>query len=190
MLGSEVDVKDEKGDHLVDFTAQLEELSKAELIELVQLYSKLFLAVDGFWYLAVNALVDEDTATACDFWVWEKYTPYELKRLLQLRNITGNDLEAFAAVLGFSPWFTNLKYRLTREGENRLNFTVLECPTLRALIREGAGRENTICHKVDPHLFQIMIQSLNPKGKVIPIKLPPETSGDNICCRWQFSIEE
>ncbi|MDR9458938.1 MAG: hypothetical protein RI591_02160, partial [Dehalococcoidia bacterium] len=67
-------MKDEKGDHLVDFTAQLEELSKAELIELVQLYSKLFLAVDGFWYLAVNALVDEDTATACDFWVGEKYT--------------------------------------------------------------------------------------------------------------------
>ena len=56
-------MKDEKGDHLVDFTVQLEELSKAELIELVQLYSKLFLAVDGFWYLAVNALVDEDTAT-------------------------------------------------------------------------------------------------------------------------------
>jgi hypothetical protein len=190
MLDSEVDVKDKKGDHLIDFTAQLDELSKADLIELVRLYSKLFLAVDGFWYLAVNALVDEDTATACDFWVWEKYTPYEMKRLQQLRNIDGNDLEAFAAILGFSPWFTNLKYSLTREGGNRLNFTVLECPTLQALIREGAGRENTICHKVDPHLFQIMIQSLNPKGKATPIKLPPDTGGDGICCRWQFSIEE
>lgn len=183
-------MKDEKGDHLVDFTAELEELSKAELIELVQLYSKLFLAVDGFWYLAVKALVDEDTATDCDFWVWEKYTPYEMKRLKQLRNVEGNDLEAFATILGFSPWFTNLKYRYIHEGENRLNFTVLECPTFRALIREGAGRENTICHKVDPHLFQIMIQSLNPKGKVIPIKLPPDTSEDGICCSWQFSIEE
>lgn len=171
-------------------TAHLEKLSKAELIELVRLYTKLFLAVDGFWYLAVKEMVDEDTATACDIWVWEKYTPYELKRLMQLRNIKGNDLEAFATALGFSPWFANLDYRLTREGENRLIFTVLECPTLQALKREGAGRENIICRQVDPQLFQIMIQSFNPKGKVIPIELPPETRGDGICCRWQFSLDE
>jgi len=183
-------VNEENGGRLVEFAAKLEELSKSELVELARLYTKLFVAVDGFWYLAVNEIVDEGTATACDFWVWEKYTLYELKRLMQLRNINGNDLEAFAAVLGFSPWFANLKYRLTREGENRLNFTVLECPTLQALRREGAGRESTICHKVDPHLYQIIIQSFNPKGRVIPIKLPPETSEDGICCRWQFSIEE
>jgi hypothetical protein len=170
--------------------AQLEDLSKAELIELVRLYSKLFLAVDGFWYLAVKEIVDEDAATASDLWVWEKYSPYELKRLMTLRNIEGNDLEAFATAIRFSPWFSNLTYRLTREGANGLTLTVLECPTLQALKREGAGRENTICRQVDPQLFQIMIQSFNPKGKCIPIELPLDTSGDGICCRWQFSVEE
>ena len=183
-------MKQEKGERSVESGTQLEELSKTELVDLVRLYSKLFLAVDAFWYLAVREKVDEDTATACDIWVWEKYTSYELQRLMPLRNIKGSDLESFATVLGFSPWFANLDYRLTREGENRLTFTVLECPTLAALKREGTGRENTFCQQVEPPLFQTIIQSFNPKGKAIPIELPPATSGDNICCRWQFAIEE
>ncbi|MCK4362017.1 MAG: hypothetical protein KAW13_01895 [Dehalococcoidia bacterium] len=183
-------MKEANGGWSAESTAQLEKLSKAELIQLVRLYSKLFLAVDAFWYLAVKEIVDEDTATACDLWVWERYSPYEFKRLMSLMNIKGNDLEAFAAASSFSPWFSNLNYRFTREEDNKLTFTVLECPTLQALRREGAGRENTICQQVEPRLFQIIIQSFNPKGKVIPIELPPEASKDSICCRWQFSIEE
>jgi len=183
-------VNEANGGRQAESTAQLERLSKAELIELVRLYSKLFLAIDGFWYLAVKEMVDDNMAIACDLWVWERYSTYELKRLMPFRNIKGNDLEAFATALGFSPWFSNLNYRFIREGENRLTLTVLECPTLQALKREGTGRENTFCREVEPQLFQMIIQSFNPKGKVIPIELPPEASGDSICCRWQFSIEE
>lgn len=171
-------------------TVQLERLSKAELIELVRLYSKLFLALDGFWYLAVKQLVNEETATACDLWVWDKYSRYEFKKIMPLRNITGNDLEAFAAAFRFSPWISNLNCKFTLEGKNKLTFTVLECPTLEAIKREGTGRENTFCQQVESHLFQTIIQSFNPKGKAIALELPPATSTDNICCRWQFVIEE
>lgn len=183
-------MKESNSDRPAESTAQLDGLSKAELIELIQLYSKLFLAIDGFWYLAVKEIVDEDTATACDLWVWEKYSPYEFKRLMPLRNIKGNDLEAFATALGFSPWFLNLKYRFTLEGENKLTLTVLECPILQALKREGTGRENTFCREVESQLFQIIIQTFSPKGKAIPIELPPMTSEASICCRWQFTIEK
>jgi len=183
-------VKEVNGDGLAEWETQLEELSKAELIELVRLYSRLFLAVDGFWYLAVKEIIDEDTATACDFWVWDRYTPYEIKRLMQFRKLEGTDLAAFATSFRLSPWFSNLTYRLTQEGEKMLTLTVLECPTLQALQREGAGRENTICWQVDPEIFQKYIQFFNPKGKANPIELPPRTSGSGICCRWQFVIEE
>ena len=171
-------------------TVQLDGLSKAELVELVRLYSRLFLAVDGFWYLAVKELVGEDMATACDLWVWDRYSPYEINRLIQLRNIKGNDLKAFATTFSFSPWFSNLTYKFTQEAENKLTLTVLECPTLQALEGEGTGRENTICRQVDPELLQMYIQSFNPRGKAVPIELPPRTSGASICCRWQFIIEE
>ncbi|GAG27580.1 unnamed protein product, partial [marine sediment metagenome] len=52
-------MKEANGGWPAESTTQLEKLSKAELIELVRLYSKLFLAVDAFWYLAVKEIVDE-----------------------------------------------------------------------------------------------------------------------------------
>ena len=183
-------MKEANGGQPVESVVRWEGLSRAELIELVRLYSRLFLALDGFWYLAVKEIVGEDKANACDFWVWDKYSRYEFKRLIPLCNIKGNDLQAFATAMSFSPWISNLNCRFALEGKDRLTFTVLECPTLEALKREGMGRENTFCQQVEPQLFQIIIQSFNPKGKATPVELPPETNQADICCRWRFSIEE
>jgi len=169
---------------------ELEELSKEKLVELVRLHSKLFFAMDGFWYLAVRELVSEDMATTCDLWVWDKYARYELKRLLPLLNIEGDDLAAFAKAFSFSPWFSNLKHRFTQEDKNKVTLTVLDCPSLDAMKREGMGRENTFCHQVEQQLLQIFVRAFNPKARVIPIELPLKKSPDDICCRWQFIIDE
>ncbi len=175
---------------LAESTAHLETLSKEELIGLTKLYSKLFVAVDGFWYLAVKELVDEDTATACDFWVWDKYIRYEFKRLKRLMNIEGDDLAAFATTIRWSPWLLPWTYELTQEGKDKLTFTVLECPTLQAFAKEGAGREKTFCPQVEAQILQTIVEAFNPRGKAIPIVLPPEAREANICCRWQFVIVE
>lgn len=169
---------------------QLEVLPREELVELARLYCRLFAAVDGFWYLAVKELVGEETATACDFWVWDRYTPYELKRLAQHRGIEGKGIHDFATCFSLSPWFSNLTYDLTPEGENRLIFTVRECNTLRSLEREGLGREKTICHQVDLEIFQRFAEHFSPRARVVPLELPPRQSGATICCRWAFIFDE
>ncbi len=179
-----------EGTRTAESTAHLEALSRAELVELVKMYSRLFVAVDGFWYLATKELVDEDTATACDLWVWDKYFRYELKRLRQLMKTESDDLGTFITAFGLSPWSSNLSYSFTQDRENMLTFTVLQCPTLEAIKKEGAGRENTFCRQVEAKLFQMYIQSFNPRGQAVPVALPPETNEARICCQWQFVITE
>ncbi len=183
-------MKEADGSSPAESTAHLEALSKEELIELVRLYSRFFRAVDGFWYMAAQELVDEDTAIKCDLWVWDKYIRYEFKRLRQLIKVEGDDLAAFITTLGWSPWMLPWSYEATKVNENKLTFTLLECPTLRALEKEGAGRENTFCQRLCGPMQQIIVQSFNPRGRAIPVQLPPETSQSNICCRWQFVIDE
>jgi hypothetical protein len=153
------------------------------------LYAKFFVAIDGFWYMAARELVDEDTAIRCDLWVWDKYIRYEFKRLRQLMKIEGDGLDAFASILHWSPWKLPWSYDLNLEREDQLTYTVLECPILQALEREGAGRENTFCRQVEAQILQKVIEAFNPRGKVIPVALPPETRDTDICCRWQFSME-
>ncbi len=170
--------------------ANLEDLSKAELIELARLYARLFFAMDGFWYLAVKELADEDMATAVDLWVWDKYARYEVKRLLPLLKLQNDDLTSFARAFGFSPWFSNLKHTFTRDGENKVTLTVLDCPSLEAMKREGMGREKTFCSQVEPQLLRMVVQSFNPGARVVPVELPLKAREDDVCCRWQFVVDE
>jgi hypothetical protein len=51
---------------------KLEDFSKDVLAQMVKMYGKMYLAVDGFWYLSVKEKVNNDMALACDFWVWGK----------------------------------------------------------------------------------------------------------------------
>ena len=168
----------------------LEELSKAELVELARLYTRLFFAMDGFWYLAVKELVDEDTATDVDLWVWDKYARYEVKRLLPLLNLQNDNLASFARAFGFSPWFSNLKHAFTRDASNKLTLTVLECPSLEAMKREGAGRERTFCSQVEPQLLRMVVQAFDHRARVVPVDLPLKAGDDDVCCRWQFVIDK
>ena len=56
-------------------------LSKEELIRLVKVYSRLFLALDGFWFLAVEDRFGYQAALDADIDAWEGYFPYEAKML-------------------------------------------------------------------------------------------------------------
>ena len=97
--------------------ANLEDLSKAELVELARLYARLFFAMDGFWYLAVKELVDEDMATAVDLWVWDKYARYEVRRLLPLLKLQNDDLTSFAKAFG-------LFLSTSESGPGKVSFTM------------------------------------------------------------------
>ena len=168
--------------------ADLDRLSKAALVELVKLYSKLFLAMDGFWYLAIKEMMNEDTETEVDLWVWDKYARYEAKRLPPLVGAEGDDLARFATAFGYSPWFSNLNHEFTREGNGALTLTVHDCPSLDGMKREGLGREKTFCHQVEQKLLEMVSRAFNPNVEVTPVELPLKPTEDSFCCRWRFAV--
>lgn len=168
---------------------KLEDFSKETLVELVKLYSRLYIAIDGFWFLAVREKMGEDTALACDLWAWDKEVPYEMKRIAQALKIKGRDLEAIMKLFQFEPWFLNMKYAFEVEGKSKLKITVTHCPTLEALEKEGKGREKSICHLVEPVIFQKYIQFFSPQGRAVALKLPPRQGKGELCCQWEFLLE-
>ena len=52
----------------------LEELSREELIQLLELYSKNWLAMDGVWFQAVEFKRGMDEAMEQDAAAWSRYT--------------------------------------------------------------------------------------------------------------------
>lgn len=167
----------------------LEMFSKDTLIELMKLYSRFFRAVDGFWYLAVKEKVDNDKAMDCDMWVLEKLSQYEPKRIAKLMKIEGNDVAALVKVFQLNQWFWGLDYKLELKNRNHAVLTVVHCPTLVALEEEGEGRDESICQVVETKFFKDFASSFNPDIGVKYLKIPPRKSKDEICCQWEFKLE-
>lgn len=167
---------------------KLENFSKDVLVKLLKMYSRLYLAIDGFWYLSVKEKVNNDMALACDFWVWGKQCKNEMERITQLLNIQGKDVSSFLKTLQLSPWMWNYQYEIEVKNSNFGILTVIQCPTLEALEKEGEGREKTFCKTVEAAIFKMYVDCFNPQIGVNYLKLPPRKSKDEIACQWEFKM--
>ncbi len=180
-------LKDYSGSFRPEIT--LSHFSRETLVEALKMYSRLFMAIDGFWFLSVKERFDDKTAMACDLWAWDKYIRYELKRITTLFNITGNDVESLFKAMQLSPWGGNLKFEVELLDKNHGVLKVANCPTLQAIVKEGQGRENYFCREVESVMFEMYARNFDPKIKVRPLRLPPETLGSAICCEWELKKE-
>ncbi|MBP7734365.1 MAG: hypothetical protein KA369_00195 [Spirochaetes bacterium] len=153
----------------------------------IELYRKMFLAVDGFWYLAAKEKFGNETAMELDLRVWEKHMRYELKHVTRMFNITGNDVEAFFKATQFMAWSGNIEAELELISKNHGVIRVTKCPTIDALVKEGEGREGSFCRIIEQRMFDFQAAYFSPTMKARPRKIPPETLGCGVYCEWEIT---
>jgi hypothetical protein len=81
-------------DYTGEFSPQirLEDFSKGVLVDLIKMYTKLYMALDGFWYLTVKGRQGNEEALTCDIKTWEKQGGYEMSTIAKQLNIKGDDV--------------------------------------------------------------------------------------------------
>ncbi|HDP23946.1 MAG TPA: hypothetical protein ENN34_00735 [Deltaproteobacteria bacterium] len=163
------------------------EFSPEKLHETLALYRRMFLAIDGFWFLGVRDRFGEDTALDVDLWAWQKYFRYEIKQLRELFSIEGNDVEALFKLMQLSAWAGNMDVEWDLKNRSHGIARVVKCHTLSVLLRERTGRETRFCRDIEQKMFDIQTACLNPEMKAQPLRLPPETLGTGICCEWELT---
>ncbi len=181
-------LNDYSGEFLPDLKP--EDFSHDTLAELLRVYSQLYIAMDGFWYLAVMERSGNEEALACDLLAWEKVCKYEMAKVTKHLNIQGNDVIALMKAMQVLPWFHKIKCEVNIKNSNNATMTVTHCPTLEALEKEGSGRESEICRTVELKIFEGYASFFNPGIETKPLKLPPRGSKDEVCCQWEFKLEE
>ena len=164
------------------------DFSPDALVRLLKLYSKLYVAVDGFWYLTVKERMGNDEALDCDIQVWERLCQYEMKKVTEQFNIQGNDIVALMKAIQMTPWFWNMEYKMEIQDHSSAVYTVTRCSTLEALVKEGEGREHQICKIVEPRVLKSYASFFNPDIEITCLQEPPPKSGDGICCQWKFTL--
>ncbi len=167
---------------------KLSDFSPDTLVQLLELYSKLYLAMDASWYLTVKERLGDKETLACDIQAWERMCKYEMAMLKRQLKIRGNDIIALMKATQVGPWFQLIDSKIEINNKNSAVLTVTYCPTLNALEQEGEGREDKICNIVEPRIFKGFASAVNPDIEVKCLKSPPRKSKDDICCQWEFSL--
>jgi len=164
------------------------DFSHEALEKLINTYSRLYKALDGFWYLAVMDRSSNDEALECDIVVWEKLAVYEMDKITKAFNITGKDVEALMKAFQLTPWAWNIKSEFEIISRDHCIWKVIHCPTVNALELEGNGRENDICNNVEVRINQAYASFFNPDIRVTRLTTPPRKNKDDYYCTWEFKL--
>ncbi|MBQ2094552.1 MAG: hypothetical protein II474_01495, partial [Firmicutes bacterium] len=120
----------------------LDTLSREELIELLGIYSKNWLAMDGFWFQSVERKLGMDEAMFHDVEIWKRFTVTEAKRIkafLKLDERPGLEGLAKALQLRFYGNINDDTIEIAADsqtGRETLIYTMVDCRVQTARARK------------------------------------------------------
>jgi hypothetical protein len=165
-----------------------EELSKAELLELLRDAAKNWLAHDGLWFLEVEKNYGIQKAIELDKSAWEKFTVIEAKRIMERLKIKPNGgIPALIQALGFRLYAYINKQEIIKVNENKIIFRMNDCRV------QSARKRNKLpdfpCKEVGIVEYSFFAQTIDPRIKTKCMACPPDLHPEDFYCAWEFFIE-
>lgn len=165
----------------------LEKLSKDELIEIIEMYSKNWLATDGVWFQSVERKFGMDEAMFHDGEAWKRFTVTEARRIkefLKLGENSGLDGLEKALKLRF---YANINKCEYIRSENKLVYRAVEC-----LVQTKRAQKNMPfhpCKSVGIIEYTGFAREIDNRISCKCLSCYPDVADESCCCAWEFKIE-
>jgi len=192
----------------------LASFSKDQLIELIGIYSKNWLAMDGVWFQSVERKFGMDEAMFHDVEIWKRFTVTEARRIkafLHLEEHPGLEGLATALRLRFygsiNEDSVELIYDDPENAENsetsrnagtagtlikdsgvkasRLVYTMVDCRVQTA--RAKKGMEFHPCKPVGEVEYSGFAKEIDGRIVCRCLSCYPEITDTGCCCKWEFT---
>lgn len=167
---------------------RLNSLTKEKLIELVGIYSKNWLAMDGVWFQSVESKFGMDEAIYHDEEAWKRFTVIEANRLksfLRLPEQAGLDGLAQALSLRF---YANINRDEITIEKNTLIYRVVECRVQTARTRKNMGLHP--CRSVGIIEYSEFAKVIDSRISCRCLSCYPVVDDPSCCCSWLFTLNE
>jgi hypothetical protein len=167
-----------------------QKLSREELLTLIDVHAKSWLAHDGCWFLAAEEKYGLETAIELDTRAWERFSPVEAQRIMQAFGIPENGgLDALEKALNYRLYATVNRQKAVRTGKNTLLFKMIDCRVQSARRRKGLA--DFPCKSVGTVEYATFAETIDPRIKTTCLQCPPDEPADDACyCMWEFTIED
>ena len=166
----------------------LNTLTREQLMELLILDAKNFVAMDGTWFQSVERKFGMDEAMFHDAEAWRRYTGSEARRLKQFLQLPEHPgLEGLARVL---PLRINERQNacelLWKDG--KLIYHVVTCRVQQARLRKGMPLHP--CKPVGEIEYSGFAAEIDERIGCKCLSCCPEVTDDTCACSWEFSLQE
>ncbi len=166
---------------------ELETLPREDLIKLIKVYAKNWLAHDGAWFLSVEKLFNMETAIKLDEASWKMFAEIEARRIKKEFNIPDKGgLNALEKAFSYRLYAAINKQFVHRPDENRLIFKMINCRVQSARNRKGLPLFP--CKSVGIIEFSTFARTIDPRIKTRVIACPPDEA-EGFYCAWEFTLE-
>ncbi len=165
----------------------LHQLSKEELIDLLEDAAKNWLAHDGLWFQAVEREFDMPTAIELDAQAWERFTEIEARRIMKRLGIEpGGGIPALKKALPFRLYARLNTQEMVDVDDKTLVFKMVDCRVQSARHRKGMAAFP--CKPVGLVEYSGFARTIDPRIRTRVIAAPPDPYNGEFWCGWEFTL--
>jgi hypothetical protein len=166
----------------------LDELSREDLLKLLDVYAKNWLAHDGCWFLALEERFGLETAIEMDIRSWDRFAVIEAKRIMQAFDIPENGgLAALEQALSYRLYACVNRQEATWTEGGALEFHMIDCRVQST--RRRKGLPDFPCKPVGLVEYANFAAAVDPRIRTECLACPPDDTGETYC-RWLFTLQE
>jgi hypothetical protein len=164
-----------------------EELSREELLTIIDMYAKNWLAIDGTWFLAAEQKYGIETAIELDTESWRRFSPVEAKRIMKEMKISPTSgLNGLKKALQYRVYARLNKQSIEDIDESRFIFRMERCRVQDA--RKRKGLPDFPCKPVGLVEYSEFAKTIDSRIETRCLGCPPDPHPDEWWCSWEFTI--
>ena len=166
----------------------LDRYDKKELIELIELYSKNWLAMDGLWFQSVERKFGMKEAMDHNCKVWGDFTKIEAQKIKSFLRLPDNSgLEGLKQALQLR-LYANINKDEIIIDKNILTYRVIECRVQSA--RKRKGMEYHPCKEVGVIEYSVFAKEIDDRFDCECLSCYPDITDETCTCAWKFTLKE
>ena len=161
-------------------------LSHDELIDLLAIYAKNLVALDGTWFQAVERDEGMDPAMHHDREAWRRFSVSEARRIKQFLGLPEHPgLEGLARALPLRCQSAANIDEIVLDGDV-LTYRIVDCRVQNARDRKGMGFHP--CKSVGIVEYGVFAENIDDRIACECLSCFPEIEDDTCNCAWRFTL--
>ncbi len=167
----------------------LQDLSRQELVTLLEKMGINWLANDGIWFQGVENKNNMNDAKRCNDTCWGRFSPYEAVRIKKLLDLPDNaGIEGLKKALCFRMYSLINKQSIEQVDDNCIIFRMNDCRVQAA--RKRKGLEDYPCKSGGLVEYPAFASTIDSRITTQCLGCPPDKHPEDWYCSWKFTLHE